>query len=327
MKNEILRMLKNSKDEFLSGEKISDRFGVTRSAIWKNIKGLKELGYDIESVPRKGYRILSSPDVLTYEEIELDLNTEYMGRHIYYFDTIDSTNIKAKEIALQELEGTVVISEEQTNGVGRLGREWISPKQKGIWMSIILKPELEPMMASKLALVGAASVNRALQDMGIKSGIKWPNDIVIDGKKICGILTEMSCELNIINYIVMGIGINVNLDLQDIPDELKTKATSLKIVEKKQLNRKLLLASVLYYFEEFYNEFKDDGNISQVLKVCKEDSVVLGKEIRIIRGKEIKEGRALDLNNEGQLIVQFDNGTVENIFSGEVSVRGIEGYI
>lgn len=327
MKNEILRMLKNSKDEFLSGEKISDEFGVTRSAIWKNMNSLKELGYEIESVPRKGYRILSSPDILTYEEIERDLRTEYICRNVYYFDTISSTNIKAKEIALDEPEGTVVVSEEQTGGIGRLGREWISPKQKGIWMSIILKPEVEPMKVSTIALVGAAAVNKALEDMGIKSGIKWPNDIVIDGKKVCGILTEMSCELNMINYVVMGIGINVNLDKMDIPDDLQYKATSLKIVENRQINRKELSASILNHFELLYNDFKDGGNITEVLQICKDNSVLLGEEVRIIRGKDVRIGNALDLNDDGQLIVQFENGTIENIFSGEVSVRGIEGYI
>lgn len=327
MKNEILRMLKNSKDEFLSGEKISDEFGVTRSAIWKNMNSLKELGYDIESVPRKGYRIIYSPDILTYEEIESGLNTEYIGRQVFYFDTISSTNIKAKEIALEEPEGTVVISEEQTGGIGRLGRTWVSPKKKGIWMSIILKPEVEPMKVSKIALVGAAAVNRALSDIGIKSGIKWPNDIVIDGKKVCGILTEMSCELNMINYVVMGIGINVNLDNVDIPDDLQYKATSLKIVENKEINRKRLLASILNHFEQLYKDFKDDGNITKVLQICRDNSVLLGEEVRIIRGKDLRIGKALDLNDEGQLIVQFENGTVENIFSGEVSVRGINGYI
>ncbi len=327
MKNEILRMLKNSKNEFLSGEKISDEFGVTRSAIWKNMNSLKELGYDIESVPRKGYRILSSPDILTYEEIESDLSTEYIGRQVFYYDSISSTNIKAKEIALEESEGTVVVSEEQTGGIGRLGRTWVSPKQKGIWMSIILKPEVEPMKVSTIALVGAAAVNKALGDMGIRSGIKWPNDIVIDGKKVCGILTEMSCELNMVNYVVMGIGINVNLDKAHIPEDLQHKATSLKILENKQFNRKELLASILNHFEKLYNDYKDDGNISKVLQICRANSILLGEEVRIIRGKDIRTGKALDLNDEGQLIVQFENGTVENIFSGEVSVRGINGYI
>lgn len=326
MKNRILRMLKKSKEEFLSGEKISDEFGVTRSAIWKNINALKEDGYNIESVPRKGYRILSSPDILTLVEIENDLYTEFIGRNLYYYDSIASTNIKAKEIALEEPEGTVVISEEQTGGIGRLGRSWISPKKKGIWLSVILKPEVEPMNVSKIALVGAAAVNKALEDMGIKSGIKWPNDIVVDGKKVCGILTEMSCELNMINYVVMGIGINVNLDMVDIPEDIHHKATSLKVAANKETNRKILLAKVLNHFEELYQGFKS-GDISKTIEICRKNSVLLGEEVRIIKGKETRVGKALDINLEGELVVQFENNVIENIFSGEVSLRGIEGYV
>ena len=326
MKNEILRMLKDSGEEFLSGEKISDEFGVTRSAIWKNMNALKEEGYEIESLPRKGYRILSSPDILTLEEIEDKLQTKYIGRNLYYFDSISSTNLKAKEIALDEPEGTVVVSEEQTQGIGRLGRSWISPKGKGIWLSIILKPEVEPMDVSKIALVGAAAVNKALEDMGIKAGIKWPNDLVVNGKKVCGILTEMSCELNMVNYVVMGIGINVNLDKKHIPEDLQEKATSLKEATNKEINRKILLANLLNHFEVLYKGFKE-GDISATLEICRKNSVLLGEEVRIIKGKQTRIGKALDINSEGELVVQFEDNLVENIFSGEVSLRGMDGYV
>lgn len=326
MKNRILSMLKNRKSEFLSGEKISEEFGVTRAAIWKNMNALKEEGYDIESVPRKGYRIISSPDILTLPEIENSLHTEYIGRNLYYFDSITSTNVKAKEIALDEPEGTVVVAEEQTGGIGRLGRSWISPKKKGIWLSIILKPEVEPMNVSKIALVGAAAVNKALKDMGINSQIKWPNDIVVNGKKICGILTEMSCELNMVNYVVIGIGINVNLDKTDIPEDLQGKATSLKEAINEEVDRKILLANILNNFEELYKDFKI-GDISDTIEICRDNSVLLGEEVRIIRGKETRIGKALDINSEGELVVQFENNVVENIFSGEVSLRGIDGYV
>lgn len=326
MKNKILKMLKNSRSEFLSGEKISDEFGVTRSAIWKNMNTLKEEGYEIESISRKGYRILSSPDILTLEEIEENLHTEYIGRKLYYYDSISSTNIKAKEIALEEPEGTVIVSEEQTGGLGRLGRNWISPKRKGIWLSIILKPEVEPMNVSKIALVGAAAVNKALEDMGINSGIKWPNDIVLNGKKVCGILTEMSCELNMVNYVVMGIGINVNLDKSDIPEDLQHKATSLKEATNKEVDRKILLANVLNHFEELYKDFKS-GDISSTIEVRRKHSVLLGEEVRIIRGKETRVGKALDINFDGELVVQFENEVIENIFSGEISLRGMNGYV
>src|SRR5690606_22693461 len=199
MKNKILEKLKNSGD-FISGQEISKEFHMTRAAIWKYINILREEGYNIESVPSKGYRLSSLPDLLTYEEIKEYLNTDFIGRSVYYFDSIDSTNKKAKEIAIDESEGAVLIAEEQTQGKGRMGRSWVSPKSKGIWMSIILKPDLEPMKVPKLTLIGAAAVHKALDNMGIKTQIKWPNDILINGKKICGILTEMSGELNMVNY-------------------------------------------------------------------------------------------------------------------------------
>lgn len=326
MKNKVLRMLKDSKG-FISGEKISDEFNMTRAGIWKYINMLKEDGYNIESISRKGYRLISSPDILNYEEIEEYLDTDFMGRNIHYFDSIDSTNKKAKEMALGEKEGTVLVAEEQIGGKGRLGRTWISPKGKGIWMSIILKPKVDPIKVAKITLLGAAAVTKALNNLNIRSQIKWPNDILIDGKKICGILTEMNCELNMINYVVMGIGINVNLDANEIPEDLRGKATSVKISEGKEINRKELLANILNEFEELYLSFRDKDDLSYAIDICRKNSALIGKEIRVIKGEEIKRGKALDINEEGQLVVEFENGVVENVYSGEVSVRGLEGYI
>ena len=327
MKEEILRLLKDSKGEFISGEKISERFGVSRAAIWKYINALKEEGYEIESVPRRGYRIVSSPDILTYEEVKGYLKTRFMGRDICYFDTIDSTNIKAKELAMCKAEGTVVISEEQTLGRGRMGRNWISPKGKGIWMSILLKPKICPMKVAKITQIGAAAVNLALNDLGIQSFVKWPNDIVINGKKVCGILTEMSCELNMINYVVMGIGINVNLDKEDFQDEVSKVGTSLKVETGKFVDRKKLLGVFLNRFEELYIPFVEEDDFNDTLNVCREKSVLIGKKVKIIRGDEEKKGKVLDIDEEGELVVSYEDGRIENVLSGEVSVRGIYGYV
>lgn len=326
LKNKILKILKDSED-FISGEEISKEFHMTRAAIWKYINMLKEDGYVIESIPRKGYKIISYPDILTYEEVEEYLDTDFIGRNIYYFDSINSTNKKAKEIAFEEKEGTVLVAEEQVEGKGRLGRNWVSPKGKGIWMSIILKPKVDPLKVAKLTLLGAAAVHKALDNMNIKSQIKWPNDILIDGKKVCGILTEMSAELNMINYVIMGIGINVNLDDEDIPEDLKDKATSIKIVKGKEINRKMLFANILNELEKLYIDFRDKDTITRAIDICKENSILIGKEVKLIRGEEIRFGKALDINEEGELVVQFEYGAVENIYSGEVSVRGLEGYI
>ena len=326
MKNKILRILKNSED-FVSGEKMSEEFNMTRSGIWKYINMLKEDGYNIESLPRKGYRIISSPDILTYEEIEEYLKTNFIGRHLQYFYSIDSTNKKAKDIAFDEKEGTVLIAEEQLEGKGRMGREWISPKGRGIWMSIILKPKVEPMAVSKITLLGAAAVHKALENMNINSKIKWPNDILIDNKKICGILTEMNCELNMINYVVIGIGINVNLNDNDIPEELKHKATSIKISQGGEIDRKKLVGNILNEFEKLYIPFKEKGNAKRAIDICRANSAIIDKEVKIIQGEEVKIGKVIDLNENGELMVEFGNGYVEDIFSGEISIRGINGDI
>lgn len=326
LKTEVLKMLKNS-DDFISGEKISDEFNMTRAGIWKYINMLKEDGYNIESVPRKGYRLISSPDILTLEEIEEYLSTDYIGRTIYYYDSIDSTNKKAKEIAIEENEGTVIVAEEQIQGKGRMGRTWVSPKGKGIWMSIILKPKVEPMKVARITLLGAAAVHKALANMNIKAEIKWPNDILMQDKKISGILTEMSGELNMINYVIMGIGINANLDNNDIPEELRQKATSIRISEGKEINRKQLLANILNIFEELYTDFIQNDNITNAIDICRKNSALIGKKVRVIKGEDIRLGKALDINEQGQLVVEFEDGVVENIYSGEVSVRGVEGYI
>lgn len=326
MKNEILKLLKESED-FISGESISKEFGVTRAAVWKSIKALKEEGYDIESISRKGYRLLSSPDILSYEEVKQNLNAKFIGSKIYYYDSIDSTNKMAKDIAHREEEGTIIVAEEQLEGRGRLGRTWVSPKKKGVYFSIILKPNVAPTKVAKLTLIGAAAVNLALDEIGIDSQIKWPNDIVINGKKVCGILTEMSSELNMINYVVIGIGINVNLEEGDIPEDIKHKATSLKIELKNKVSRKKLLAEILNRFEELYVLFKDDGEISNAIDICRNKSAVIGKEVLVMDGNDEKAGKAIDINEEGELIVVFKDGKAESIFSGEISIRGIEGYI
>ncbi len=219
----------------------------------------------------------------------------------------------------------VVAAEEQTSGRGRLGRSWISPKGTGIWMSIVLKPNISPMVAPRATLIGAAAVYTALKDMGISVGIKWPNDIVINGKKICGILTEMNAEIERVNYVIMGIGINVNME--SFPDELKEKATSLKNELGNEVDRKKLVANILNNFEVFYEEFKNTGDISRVIEICKEGSLLINKEVRVINGNNEVICTVIDIDDEGELIVKHKDGTIKRVISGEVSVRGIYGYV
>jgi BirA family biotin operon repressor/biotin-[acetyl-CoA-carboxylase] ligase len=328
VKEEIIKLLKENENNFISGEKISGSLGITRAAIWKYMKAIKADGYEIESISRKGYRLISSPDLLTSEEIAPNLNTKYIGKKVIYFDSIDSTNNEAKKLAnLGEDEGTVIIAEEQKMGRGRLGRQWVSPKYKGIWMSIILRPDINPIHVSKTTQIAAAAVCKSLLDMNIQALIKWPNDIVLSGKKVCGILTEMSAELNRVNYVIVGMGINVNVELEEFHDEVKKVATSLKIEQGEYIQRKKLVAMILNNFENLYEEFIVNESIDKSIKICREFSALIGKDIKIIeRGNETK-CKAIDLSKEGKLIVQYDDGRVEEIISGEVSVRGMNGYV
>ena len=271
---------------------------------------------------------INSPDLLTYEEVSKYLHTKSIGNKIIHFDSIDSTNNKAKEFASYgEVEGTVLIAEEQTSGRGRQGRSFISPKYKGIWMSVILRPELEPIYVPKISLIGAAAVNLAIADIGIKTYIKWPNDIILCNKKVCGILTEMSTGSSRINYVITGIGINANIEENEFPEDLKSKAISLITVSGEKIIRKKLTALVLNHFEELYEEFTQTGSIKNTIKICRENSILLSKEIRLIKNGIIQKATAIDINDNGELIVRYENGIVDYIISGEVSVRGLYEYV
>lgn len=328
MKYEVLHLLKENSETFLSGQLISEKLGVSRTSIWKYIKSLKEEGYMIDSSSKKGYRLIGSPDALTFEEIKKYLNTKYIGKKIIHFESINSTNDKAKELAEQGADnGTIIISEEQVGGKGRLGRLWCSPKYKGIWLSIILRPNINPMKAPEITQIAAAAMIESLKEFNINAKVKWPNDIIIEGKKVCGILTEMSGELNRVNYVIVGIGINANLDKGDFSKDLLDKATSLKIEINSNVDRKALVGTLLNKFEYLYTEFQEKGKIEFSIKICKDNSAVIGKNIKIIKNTDKSYAKALDLDEGGGLIVQYEDGSVEKLISGEVSIRGLNKYI
>ena len=327
MKTEILALLKKNTNLFVSGEFISNELGVSRAAIWKHMNQLKEDGYIIESVSRNGYRLISSPDLLTHEEIKVHLTTKYIGRSIIHFDSLDSTNTKAKELAiLGEEDGTTIISEEQTKGRGRLGRQWSSPKFKGIWMSIILRPDIDPLNMSKLTLVAAAAVHEALMDFNIKTSIKWPNDIILNGKKLCGILTEMSGELNQINHLIIGIGVNVNTSTSEFPNEIKDIATSLNSETGKIFLRTKLTACILNHFERLYEEFVLNDNLTSTIDISRKNSVFLGKDVQMYNRGVLVSAKAIDIDNNGLLLIEHKDGKIEKVISGEVSMHGLYGF-
>lgn len=326
MKTEILQVLRTTND-YVSGQELCDRLGVSRTAVWKTINKLKEEGYEIEAIQNKGYRLLSYPDVVTESEIKSRLETEWAGNTVVYAEVVDSTNNLAKRLGEEgKSHGTLAIAEEQTAGKGRRGRSWSAPPGFGIWMSLLLRPNLNPSCASMLTLVSGLSVTRAIEEVtGLKVQIKWPNDIVYEGKKICGILTEMSAEMEGIHYVVVGIGINVNIE--EFPEELKQKATSLKIICGKKIDRVEIVTAFLKYFESDYSKFLKTEDL-ELLKTDYEYRLVnLNQKVNILDGKKGYIGTAIGIEKDGGLLVEKEDKSVIAVTSGEVSVRGVYGYV
>ncbi len=327
MKSRIIEALKTHSDTFLSGEELSQKLGVSRTAVWKVIKQLKEEGYQIESVSRKGYRLIQEGDSLNAEALGVELKGSSIIKSIEHHDSIDSTNTLAKQKASDGAEeGTLIIADEQIKGRGRLGRLWTSPKGTGIWMSLILRPDIEPVHAAKMTQIAAAAMTEAVvRTTGLDAGIKWPNDIIVNKKKICGILTEMSAELNTVNYVVVGIGVNVNVE--SFPEEIQDTATSLMIESGQIVRRQDVVVEFIKQFERLYNAYINEGNLDVTLEYCRNNSVTIGQKVRVIHKNETLYGEALDLNSDGELIVKFDNGEIKPVFYGEVSVRGLTDYV
>lgn len=263
-------------------------------------------------------------DILKEENITNLLNTDFIGKKIIYFDSIDSTNTYAKSIGNESEDGTVIISEEQTNGRGRVGRLWHSKKYEGIWMSIILKPDINTIEAPFITLIVGASVVRALNKLGIESYIKWPNDLIINGKKICGILTELSAEVDKVNYVVAGIGINVKS--MEFDDEISNVATSI-YKEGYKVTRVDIVKNILEEFESLYKDYIYNGKKESTLSICRDKSAVIGKKVYAIKGNDKDYVECLDINEEGNLLVKCENGEIREIISGEISIRGKHGYV
>jgi BirA family biotin operon repressor/biotin-[acetyl-CoA-carboxylase] ligase len=329
MRKKILEVLINSKDKFISGEEISKSIGVSRTAVWKHIKKLKEEGYKIESVPKRGYMFIKEGDKLDSNLLSIDMKSKVIGKNIIHFDSIDSTSNHAKAIALKGAkEGTVVIAEEQTKGRGRLGRSWLSPKGQGIWMSIILRPDIIPTHAMKVTQIVAAAITKALRKFTKDDVlIKWPNDIVLHKKKVCGILTEMSAEIDKVNFVIVGIGVNANMDETILPKDLEDKAVSLAKYMDDNISRREIVKEILYEFEKLYMDFIESKSIHKSINICRQYSATLNNPVRIISKDGEVKARAIDLSEDGQLIVEYEDGRVEKVFSGEVSVRGLYEYV
>jgi len=322
-KAEVLRLLRESR-EFISGQELCEKFSVSRTAVWKIIKQLKEEGYEIEAVQNKGYRLLKMPDILSQSEIESRLEGEWISNRVYFAEEVDSTNIWGKRLAEEGApHGTLVVADEQTQGRGRRGRSWESPRGTTVSMTLILRPDLEPVRASMLTIVMGLSVAQGLQELlDVPVQIKWPNDAVLNGHKLCGILTEMSAQIDYINYVVVGTGINVNQT--EVPEDLKEIATSLRMETGHPVNRAEVICAVMKAFARNYQVFMETGDLSGLQDAYNE---ILANKDRQVRVLDPFEGVALGINERGELLVKQENGTVSEVYAGEVSVRGLYSYV
>lgn len=326
MKEEILRLLRSA-DGYISGQELCNRFGVSRTAVWKAINQLKEAGYEIEAQQNKGYRLMAAPDLMTEAEIKSLMHTEWVAKEVLYFDTIDSTNTKAQELAEKGYpSGTLVVADKQESGKGRRGRSWVSPSGTGIFMTLMIKPDINPNNASMLTLVAALAVAKAITSVtGEEAMIKWPNDIVVNGKKVCGILTEMNAQFDYINNIVVGVGINVHNE--SFPEEISQMASSLMIeAGGKRFHRAQIIAETMLYFEQYYDTFLKTQDLSALVREYDELLVNRNKSVRVLDPKEPFDGKAMGITPKGELIVNTWESR-KLVSSGEVSVRGIYGYV
>lgn len=328
MKIEILRLLKES-EGFLSGQQLCEQFQVSRTAVWKVIEQLKKEGYEIEAVRNKGYRLIESPDVMSRAEIESLIHTKWAGKQIIYYDETDSTNTRAKEIGEKgdrSQHGTLIVADRQIAGKGRRGRAWESPAGSSVYMTLLLYPDILPTKASELTLVMALAVAEGIQKVtGLEVGIKWPNDIILSGKKTCGILTEMSAEIGYINYVIIGVGLNVNQ--MTFPEEIQDVATSLKIESQKDVKRAELIVAVMESFEKYYEIFLQTEDLSGVREQYDQMLLNRNQKVRVLEPGHEYEAMARGITPTGELIVRLPDGEEKEIYAGEVSVRGVYGYV
>ncbi len=327
MKNKILAVLREGENDYISGALLSEKFGVSRTAVWKHISQLKKEGYHIESVTNRGYRLCSSPTELDSETLKTTVKSSKLIQASYVYSELDSTNAEAKRFAADgDFQNTLIVSREQKKGRGRLGRQWDSPKDAGLWMSLLIKPPISPERASVFTLMAAAAMAQAIEVLTkVNVGIKWPNDLVINDKKVCGILTEISAEMNQIHYLVIGVG--VNLYQETFPDDLEHKATSILRETHEHISKLNLIKEFVSLFEMYYNLFVNESSLELMIQTNREKSVTLHKDVCIVREDNLRHVYAKDIDATGNLIIVNEHGDKEAIYFGEVSVRGINGYV
>ncbi|WP_017687739.1 biotin--[acetyl-CoA-carboxylase] ligase [Paenibacillus sp. PAMC 26794] len=317
---DLLHMLLNAEGRFVSGEEISRNLSISRTAVWKHVNKLRDMGYEFEAVSRKGYRLVTKPDSIDATGLQLALDTTVFGRKAVLLASTLSTQGDVLKLAEQgQAEGAVVISEEQTGGRGRFGRQWFSPPGKGIWMSVLLRPALPLQHTPQLTLLTGVAVCRAVRACtGADAGIKWPNDLLIDGRKVCGILLESTVEDHEVRYCIAGIGVDVNFDPEDYPEDLTTIATSLKMETGQSVDRTKLTAAILTELEQLYFLYQKEG-FGVISALWEALSVSMNREITVTNPHGVIEGKAIGLDPSGALIVEKHDGEHTLIISGEIS--------
>lgn len=318
-RNKLIELLSASNDKYVSGQFLSEKLNVSRSAIWKHMRELEKDGYTIEGVSRKGYRIIKFPDKVSENTLQWGLQTEWLGKKIIHRDSISTTQQLAHKTAQEGADdGTVIIADEQTKGKGRMNRYWHSSKGKGIWMSLILKPDIPPNLAPQLTLLTATVLTEVFSSYTkTNPKIKWPNDILIADKKTAGILTEMQAEQDQIQYVVIGIGINVNQGTGEIPDDIKDRATSLAVETGENWNLKDLIQRILAAFETAYDTYMTDG--FQIVKQNWEHyGYKIGERLLIKTLRNEWYAKFIGIGEDGALLIQDDTGRIEKIYSAEI---------
>ncbi|HAW60370.1 MAG TPA: biotin--[acetyl-CoA-carboxylase] ligase [Actinobacteria bacterium] len=322
-KESVLFILKEEEGDYISGADISSRLSLSRTAVWKAVNGLREEGYEIDASPRLGYRLVQVPDLLLPAEIRYSLSTRILGREIYYFDKVVSTNDFAEELAGRgALEGTLVVAERQIGGKGRLGRRWFSPLG-GIWISVILRPRISPLDAPKITFLAGVAVADAIGEVTTPTAgeavIKWPNDVLINDRKVAGILTEMSAEVDRVNFVVLGIGVNANVDSGDFPPDLRPGVVSLSEAVGEKVDRVAILRAVLRRLEEGYLGLQR-GEFGPVLNRWRNLCETLGSWVKVAMLEGEIVGEAVDVDEHGGLILRDVSGKERVVHAGDVTV-------
>ncbi|PGT87431.1 biotin--[acetyl-CoA-carboxylase] ligase [Bacillus sp. AFS040349] len=322
LRTKLLEAFSNAEGEFVSGQKISEYIGCSRTAVWKHIEELRKDGYELEAVRRLGYRITKKPNKISSNEIQIGLKTKTLGRHVHFEETVTSTQKIAQTLAGNGApEGTIVVADQQTNGRGRMAREWYSPSGTGIWMSLIIRPNIPIHSTPQLTLLTAVAIVQAIEELTpVKPDIKWPNDILINGKKVVGILTELQAEADQVHSVIIGTGINVNQKVEDFPEELQQIATSIGIETGKHWERALFIQTILLKFEGLYSLYLSQG-FHPIKLLWEGYAISLNKKMvaRTLNGSV--EGKAIGIDHNGVLLIETSDGSIKEIYSADIELK------